>query len=186
MKIAAIDFETANSSPASVCSVGVCSYIDGEIVEELSTLIQPGESVSHFSYWNIQIHGIHAEDVVNAPTFAEVYPRLEEIFNGALVTAYNARFDMGCIKAACDLYNLPVPRISYFDTLQLAQRAVPQLPHHGLADMCEYYDIHFSHHQADEDAYACLAVMLQIMGEEGIANPEELLQRWFLSIRKLR
>ncbi len=31
MKIAAIDFETANASPASVCSVGISIYEDGEI-----------------------------------------------------------------------------------------------------------------------------------------------------------
>ena len=38
---AAIDFETANSQPSSVCSVGVVVVRDGEIADTFYSLIQP-------------------------------------------------------------------------------------------------------------------------------------------------
>ncbi len=38
---AAIDFETANGSPSSVCSVGVVIVRDGEIVDRYYSLIHP-------------------------------------------------------------------------------------------------------------------------------------------------
>ena len=38
---AAIDFETANASPTSVCSVGIVIVRDGEMVESFYSLIKP-------------------------------------------------------------------------------------------------------------------------------------------------
>ena len=37
---AAIDFETANNEPTSVCSVGVVVVRDGEVVDTFYSLIQ--------------------------------------------------------------------------------------------------------------------------------------------------
>ena len=37
----AIDFETANRYPTSVCSIGIVVVQDGEITEEFSHLIKP-------------------------------------------------------------------------------------------------------------------------------------------------
>ena len=38
---AAIDFETANSEPSSVCAVGVVIVRNGEVVDSFYSLIQP-------------------------------------------------------------------------------------------------------------------------------------------------
>ena len=40
----AIDFETANQQPSSVCSVGVVMVRDGQIVDSFYSLIQIGVS----------------------------------------------------------------------------------------------------------------------------------------------
>ena len=37
----AIDFETANQEPSSVCSIGVVMVRDGQIVDSFYSLIQP-------------------------------------------------------------------------------------------------------------------------------------------------
>ena len=72
MKIAAIDFETANRNPASVCSVGISSYEDGAVEERYYSLIRPEEDVFYFDPWNIRIHGIRPRDVLDAPDFETV------------------------------------------------------------------------------------------------------------------
>ena len=45
---AAIDFETANRNPASVCAVGLSTLEDGSIEEGLETLILPEKNVGYF------------------------------------------------------------------------------------------------------------------------------------------
>ena len=53
----AIDFETATGKRASICEAGICVVKDGKVVETKSWLVRPEDNA--YSYWNIQIHGIH-------------------------------------------------------------------------------------------------------------------------------
>ena len=64
----AIDFETANSSNASACAVGLARVRDGRIVARAGWLIQPPPGHDAFFEINVGIHGIHPEDVADAPT----------------------------------------------------------------------------------------------------------------------
>ena len=41
MNFVAVDVETANSSRASICSIGVASFSDGKLVDEFYTLLNP-------------------------------------------------------------------------------------------------------------------------------------------------
>ena len=52
----AIDFETANQEPSSVCSVGVVMVRDGKIVDSFYSLIQP--EPNYYNYWCQRVHGI--------------------------------------------------------------------------------------------------------------------------------
>jgi DNA polymerase-3 subunit epsilon len=45
--------------------------------------------------------------VANAPTFAEIRPRLMEITRGKTVIAYNVKFDRGMLKTHRKRYDLP-------------------------------------------------------------------------------
>ena len=175
MKIAAIDFETANNSPASVCSVGISVLEDGCAEEAYYSLIRPEANVSRFLWQNIQIHGIHPEDVVSAPSFAEVYRDIAPLLEGSLVTAHNARFDMGCLKAACLNTGRRVPYLEYFDTVELSRRVFPQLAHHRLNDMCSFLDIELDHHNAMSDSWGCLMIVAKVMDLTGIYDIRDML-----------
>ena len=63
-----IDFETANSSLTSACSVGLVGAKNGKKVFEKYYLINPEED---FLSYNTLIHGITYEDVKNEKTFPE-------------------------------------------------------------------------------------------------------------------
>ena len=54
----AIDFETANRYPTSVCSIGIVVVQDGEITEEFSHLIKP--EPYYFNKKFIDIHPCHS------------------------------------------------------------------------------------------------------------------------------
>ena len=55
---AAIDFETANNMPSSVCSVGVVVVRDGLFADSFYALIQP--EPNYYTYWCSRVHGLTA------------------------------------------------------------------------------------------------------------------------------
>ena len=184
-RVTAIDFETANQYPASVCAVGISVLEDGAVENVYESLIRPERNVSHFLQGNIRIHGIYPKDVENAPEFKEVYAEILPYLENSLVCAHNAQFDMKCLKAACLNCGLPVPHIQYFDTVRLSRNVFPQLPHHRLNDMCDYLGVELDHHHAGSDAYGCLMIVANVMNLAGIFEPEELLQQCRVRVSRL-
>ena len=185
MKITAIDFETANNSPASVCSVGLSVLEDGCPEEKYYSLIRPEKNVSKFSYWNMKIHGITPADVEDAPSFAEVYREMLPHLEDSLVCAHNARFDMGCLRAACRNCGLPVPNLQWFDTLDVSRVMFPAMEHHRLDDMCSCLNVDLEHHNAASDAFGCLMIVVHTMNLTGIYEIEDLLEELRIPIRTL-
>ena len=53
---AAVDLETANEQPSSVCSVGVVIVRDGEIVDSFYSLIHPAPE--YYQWFCQQVHGL--------------------------------------------------------------------------------------------------------------------------------
>ncbi len=185
MKVTAIDFETANSRPASVCSVGVATLEDGVLEDTYYSLIRPEDDVFWFSEFNTGIHGIRARDVLDAPDFYDVFRHIREAVDGSLVCAHNAKFDMGCLAAACRNCGIPLPDIRYFDTLELSRRMFPYQRHHRLNDMCDLLEIELNHHNAASDAMGCLSIVACVMERTGIYDIEELLEKTHTRVFRL-
>lgn len=178
MKIAAIDFETANRSMASVCSVGVATKEEDVIEQEaFYSLIGLAENVNLFEPFNIHIHHITPQMCENAPTWTQLYPDLMQVLDGGLVCAHNAKFDMTCMKQTCLNTGNPVPQLRYFDTVEMSRHVFPQMAHHRLDDMCSYLQIDLNHHNAGSDAYGCLMIVQRVMELTGIYDIEELLKK---------
>jgi len=113
MNFTAIDFETANSSRGSACAVGLGTVEGGRIVRAVQHLIRPDPL--YFSPFNISIHGITAEDVANAPSFAELWSELLASISEPLV-AHNASFDISVIRRSLDNAGMDYPDIDYYCT----------------------------------------------------------------------
>ena len=52
----AIDFETANQQPSSVCSIGVVMVRNGQVADSFYSLIQP--EPNYYNYWCQRVHGL--------------------------------------------------------------------------------------------------------------------------------
>ncbi len=156
----AIDFETANSSSASACSVGLVKVRDGRVVDRGYWLIKPPLGHDSFSEWNVRIHGIMAADVVDALLWSEQLPDLIAFADGDHLVAHNAGFDMGVIRGACEASYLEVPSFEYLCSLQVARRTYHldsyRLPVAAMAAGFEDFD----HHNALADAEACAAIIV--------------------------
>ncbi|PZQ89911.1 MAG: DNA polymerase III subunit epsilon [Leifsonia xyli] len=170
----AIDFETANGSSASACSVGLVKVRDGQIVDRIGWLIQPPAGHDHFVEWNTRIHGIRAGDVVGALGWVEQLPDLLQFAGTDTLVAHNAGFDMGVIKSACAATGLAIPAYSYLCSLQLARKTYTlesyRLP--MVAQAAGFAD--FPHHDAVADAEACAAIIIDAADRYGAIDLPEL------------
>ncbi|WP_168628070.1 3'-5' exonuclease [Cryobacterium sp. BB307] len=160
LNFTAIDFETANGSPASACSVGLVKVRDGKVVDKTGWFIKPPLGVDHFNEWNVRIHGITPTDVADAPLWELQLPDLIAFADGDPLVAHNAGFDMGVIKSACAASLIACPDFEYLCSLQVARRTYNldsyRLPVAAMAAGFEDFD----HHNALADAEACAAIVV--------------------------
>jgi DNA polymerase-3 subunit epsilon len=170
----AIDFETANSSSASACSVGMVKVRDGVVVDTASWFIRPPLGHDHFNEWNTRIHGIMAPDVEDALLWSEQLPDLVAFADGDHLVAHNASFDMGVIAGACQASFVETPSFSYLCSLQVARRTYSlesyRLP---VAAMAAGFE-DFQHHDALADSQACAAIVVHAARRHGAGSIADL------------
>jgi len=160
---AAIDFETANQHPSSVCSVGVVVVRGGVVRERFYDTIRPAPNF--YTYWNTRVHGLSASDTATADPFPEVWARVAPLVEGLTLVAHNSPFDAGCLRAAYAHYGMAYPGYEFLCTVRMARRAFPRLANHRLPTVAAHVGFDFRHHHhALADAEACAAIALAIMG----------------------
>jgi len=160
---AAIDFETANEQPCSVCSVGVVIVRGGEVVDTFYSLIHP--EPEYYQWFCQRVHGLSADDTEDAPSFPEVWAEIAPLIEGLPLVAHNARFDEGCLKAVFRVYQMDYPDYVFHDTLAASRRIFGHsLPNHQLQTVAAAcgYDL-TNHHHALADAEACAAIAVKLL-----------------------
>ncbi len=158
--IACVDLETTggNALHDRVIEAGIVLLASGRVVEEYSTLVNPGVRIP----WVIQqFTGISDGMVAEAPPFAEVCDELLARLEGRLFVAHNARFDYGFLRSEFRRLNRSY-RASVLCTVRLSRALTPELRGHNLDAVMERYGIHCAaRHRALGDAQV-LAEFLRI------------------------
>ena len=158
-RFVAIDFETANHSRDSACSVGIAIAEGGRIVALERRLIRPPTSEFFFT----DIHGLTWNEVRNEPSFAEVWSELYPVIADAdFLAAHNASFDRSVLHACCETHRLRLPKLPFVCTVQVARSVFGIYPT-KLPDVCRHLEIPLSHHEAGSDAEACARIVLAAM-----------------------
>ena len=159
---AAIDFETANQHPSSVCSIGVALVRDGQIVDRIYRLIRP--EPEWYSYWNTRVHGLTAGDTENAKVFPHVWTEIEPLIDNLILIAHNASFDERCLRAVFNVYQMNYPDYEFRCTCNASRRMFGKtLPNHQLHTVALHcgFDLK-NHHHALADAEACAAIAMKV------------------------
>jgi DNA polymerase-3 subunit epsilon len=160
---AAIDFETANEQPSSVCSVGIVIVRHGILENTIYKLIRP--EPEYYLYRNTLVHGLSSLDTETADVFSNVWGDIEPYILDLPLVAHNAIFDRGCLKAAFLTYQMDYPDYEFKCTLQASRKYFGKsLPNHRLptvAAACGH--LLTNHHNALDDALACAAIALKIL-----------------------
>lgn len=175
LSFVAIDFETANFTRASACSVGIVRVEDGEIRDSDQWFVDPPGG-AYFT--NTGIHGIAEEHVVGAPSWANSVDRIAGFAGGMPLVAYSG-FDRGVYNAANSLIGLSDRGFDWRDAHTMARRSL-SAPEHGLSDyrlptVARYLGIpEFAHHDAVADARACADIVLKIAALHGHSDLQTL------------
>lgn len=174
LNFTAIDFETANSSAASPCAVGLVKVREGKVVDDFVAVFMPPEPFSHFSEFNIRVHGIRPSDVADGPTWAEVLPLMLDFIGDDVLIAHNAPFDMGVLREAAAAVSVQLPELHYSCTLAMSRRAFPGLDSHRLPAVAYRAGWEeFNHHDALEDSRACAQIVIYLAAREGTGSSLE-------------
>ena len=167
---AAIDFETADYGRDSACAVAIVRVEGQAIVDRAHYYIRPPRRHFVFSY----LHGISWNDVVDAPTFRQLWPILQERLAGVeFLAAHNARFDRAVLRMCCERARLNAPAHLFQCTVRLA-RMVWNIYPTTLPDVCRHLRIPLRHHDAGSDAEACARIVIAAL-EAGVLLPSRSL-----------
>ena len=171
----AFDVETPNRYNNRMSAIGVAVVEDGRIVDSFYSLVDPEQP---FDWFNTQLTGIDEDAVQGAPTFPELWERIEPVMGSGLLVAHNAPFDLGVLKkclAAYDIYWRP--QVKGLCTVRMGRRLLPGVSHR-LNDLCAYYGIGLTHHRADSDSLACAQILLRYL--ESGADPGQYVRTYSL------
>ena len=175
MNFVTIDFETADYSRRSACSVGMVKYQDGKKIDAFYSLIRPPELYIRPNF--TAIHGLTVEDVKGAPTFAELWKdKITNFIDNFPLAAHNANFDMGVLLASLKWYELEIPFMRYFCSLQLARRTWPSIKSHALPALAKEFGIAYKAHNALDDAETCGKIILMAAEKFHSTSSKKLLE----------
>jgi len=158
----AIDFETADHRADSACAVGLVRVENLRIVAKEVVLIRPPRSRIRFAH----IHGITWPMVQDSPHFADIWPKLVPMLDGAAaLVAHNAPFDRKVLHTCCTVAGLSIPQVPFVCTVQVSRKKWMQRPN-NLPSVCARLGIGLKHHDAGSDAEACARILIAAYGSQ--------------------
>lgn len=164
----AFDVETANQNWGSICQIGLVRVIDGEVADRASWLCRPPEGIDQFDPFNVDCHGITAEDVAQQPLVGELLEQFVDFVGELPIVAHNAYFDASALRYAATASNQPVPKITFGCTLAQSRAAKLDVSNHRLPTLAEHFGVALeNHHDAAADAEACAGIMVGLARRAG-------------------
>jgi DNA polymerase-3 subunit epsilon len=98
-----------------VIEVCIERWVGDRCVDKLCSLVRPDDG----RFGNEPVHGIKAEDLASAPTFAELAPEVERLLDGAVLVAHGASYDVAFLELELGRAARSFKIGHYLDTLTL-------------------------------------------------------------------
>ena len=166
LTINAIDVETANADPSSICQIGIIRVQSGVIKGQLSLLVNPG---TPFNDFNVRLHGIDHNAVQDSKTLPLLESQLRRLLDGTVLVSHTS-FDRRALDGAMERYGLRPIRARWLDSAMVARWAWPDKYRRRWSPSLIAGDlgIDFRHHDAAEDARAAGEIVLRACRRSGV------------------
>lgn len=135
------DLETTGTSwvKDDIIEISAVKVRGGEVVTTYSTLVNPQRKIP---YYATAVNGITDEMVADAPMIEEALQGFLEFAEDAVLVGHNIQsFDLKFIYREAEERLEKTIDNDYIDTLYMARNCLPQLKHHKLVDLAEYFHI---------------------------------------------
>ncbi|MBR7553229.1 helicase C-terminal domain-containing protein [Allobacillus sp. GCM10007491] len=176
-RFVSVDLETTGNSVKNgdeIIEIGIVVIEDGKIIDEYESNIKPNGSIPPFVS---QLTGISESDLVDAPTFKEVIPKILPFFDDCFFIAHPVHFDYEFLNQSLVKAGHSPIACAVIDTVELSRVFFPSAPGYRLQDLTNYLNIkHFKPHRALSDAYVTALIFLEIIQKMNGLPLETLLQ----------
>lgn len=156
MDFVAIDLEKLDDSQLSICEVGMVKYSNGKFVDEFHSYIKPAESMNRNLFGRITLKHITDEMLQSAPTFLEVYRKMKEFANGAILVCHNKGADLNYLYYAEKAYGLSGLYTEFIDTSDICKLSLKEAYQKIFGKQME------KHHFALDDAKHTAEILLAL------------------------
>lgn len=168
-----IDLETTglDAKRDSIIEIAAAKVEDGMILEQRTSLINPGYEIDEFI---TELTGITNEMLGTAPTIKEVLEEYLAFIQSDILLGHYLCFDIRFLKVAAAEMGLSFERCQYVDTLRISRKVYPEWKHHRLCDLVANLQIpSIQAHRAMADALATKAsydALRAVMREKGMTE----------------
>ncbi len=151
-----VDLETTGLNPKyeKIIEIGAVKVVNGVITERFSAFVNPGRKLEERI---TELTGIAQQQVDEAPYIEEVLPAFLDFCGDFALLGHRVLFDYSFLKKAAVNQKLSFEKKG-IDTLRIARRFLPELPHRTLPYLCEHFQIPHRAHRALHDAEATCAL----------------------------
>jgi DNA polymerase III epsilon subunit-like protein len=167
--VAVIDVETTGIDPREAriveVAVVVCTLGESDPIVALSTRVRPGIPIPPDA---TKVHGIGDADVADAPTWAELWPRIADLTAPMVPAAFNSAYDAQVVAAECARAGVEPDRLAWgrwLDPFVLARLVDKFARGKRLADVAARRGIAVDAHGAAGDAMTTALLLPRLIGE---------------------
>ncbi len=158
-----VDLETTGSliGVDEIMEIGIVRVEHGRLGERYSTRVRAGRGVPP---WVSRLTGIRDADLVDAPSFEDVVPRVVELLEGAVFVAHDIRFDQPFLRWEMGKRDLDFPCRVGLCTLQISRALWSDFSSHSLVELATSLGVsHGKPHRAGDDAMAAAGVLMKAL-----------------------
>lgn len=164
-----LDLETTGYNPHfdEIIEVACIRYSGSEKIDSFHSYIQPtpygDDSIHYVDDFITKLTGITDDMLVTAPKFKDIANELYDYLGDSVIVGHNVNFDINFLYdnflkcLGCEFKN------DYLDTMRLSRIALPDLPHHRLKDLKEYFSIDGVQHRALNDCQITHTVLSKLL-----------------------
>ena len=164
MDFVAIDLEKLDDSQLSICEVGMVKYKSGKLVDEFHSYIKPAESMSRNLFGKKELKHITDEMLLSAPTFSEVYNKMKEFTNGAILVCHHNGADLNYLYYNEKAYSLSGLYTEFIDTSDICKFGLKEAYQKIFGKQME------NHHFALDDAKHTAEILMALSEQSDVSE----------------
>ncbi len=159
---AILDIETTGGkyNEEGITEIAIYQFDGHKITDQFISLVNPEREIQPFV---VNLTGINANMLKNAPKFYEVAKRIVEITENCILVAHNSEFDYRILKTEFRRLGFPFKRKTLC-TVELSKQLIPDQPSYSLGKLARALGIPVSdRHRANGDAMATLKLFKMLL-----------------------